>query len=528
MHMGFDIEDWGWELPMAPMLDEVTEEPEKRGFTLRPYQQQAVTDVRLEMAKGVSRIILASPTGSGKTEMGFDIIRGAQAKRKKVAFLANRIHLVDQTCKRLDAAGFSYGVIQSSNTREPWRDILVCSIQTVAKRGLPDVDLIVMDECHSAAGTAAYRTVMKDKHVVGLSATPYSKGLGKHYDDLGGPLFERVVIAAKIKDLIRDDYLVSADIWAPSEPDLKGVRTTAGDYNEKDLGEAVDKPSLIGDIVSHWLRIAKDTPTVVFATNISHSQHIVEQFSLVGVKAEHIDCYTSDTDRSATLARVASGETMVISNVGILAEGWDFPACKTLILARPTKSLIRYLQMAGRVLRPFKDKPIATILDHAGVVRRLGFPWDDFSQELDDGNPKPVSEKKDAEEPLPKACPQCHFMKAPKTPLCPRCGFSTTKPNTVKNADGNLVPVTKGTKDKGPASKGVLTGMPRADFYQQLLYLANVRGYKDGWAAVKYKEVFGSWPNGISKTPMEASGVVLSWEHSQRIKWAKSRNRRQD
>jgi len=490
---------------------------------LRPYQSTAVEALRSVLRTGVMRIILSSPTGSGKTEMGFEIIRGAQAKGKRVAFLANRIHLVDQTCRRLALAGFEFGVLQGQNTHRLWADVLVCSVDTVASRGgLPtDVDLIVIDEAHACAGTVAYRKIMKGKPVIGLTATPYSKGLGKHYDELGGSLFERVVIAARIEDLIRDGYLVSADIWAPGEPDLSGVKITAGDYNEKQLGDAVDKAALIGDIVTHWFKLAHNTPTVVFATNISHSKHIVEQFLANGVSAEHIDCYTDDLERQAILGRVTSGQTMVISNVGILAEGWDFPACKTLILARPTKSLIRYLQMAGRVLRPHPGKDKALILDHSGVVRRLGFPWDYFGQSLDDGKPKKSSgDDKEKPEALPKPCPHCNFMKPPKTPVCPSCNFEATRPCDIEVAEGNLVPLTKATK----GVKG-LEEVGRTQVYHQLLWIARDRGYKEGWAAAQYKSAFGNWPNGISKEAEEPCGTVLSWERSRRIAYAKAKGR---
>lgn len=104
------------------------------------------------------------------------------------------------------------------------------------------------------------------------------------------------------------------------------------------------------------MRLSRGLPTVCFAANIAHLKHIVESFRAVGVAAEHADCYTSEEERIAILARVDSGETTIISNVGILCEGWDFPACRTLILARPTRSLVRYVQMAGRVLRPLRKR----------------------------------------------------------------------------------------------------------------------------------------------------------------------------
>jgi len=485
---------------------------------LRPYQLAAVEGLRNALRHNYRRIILSSPTGSGKTEMGFEIIRGAQAKGRKVAFIANRIELVKQTCRRLDKAGFAYGVIQGGNTKSPWSSILVCSIQTLHRRGLPeDIDLLVIDEAHSCAGTEAYHHVMVGKPVIGLTATPYSKGLGKHFDSLGGPLFETIVTAARIMDLIEQGFLVSADIWAPGEPDLSGVKITAGDYNEAQLGEAVDKAHLIGDIVTHWFKIANNTPTVCFATNISHSKHIVEQFRKAGVAAEHIDCFTEDEERTEILARVASGETMIISNVGILCEGWDFPACKTLILARPTKSLIRYLQMAGRVLRPYPGKGKATILDHSGSVTRLGFPWGYFGQHLDDGKAQQsTGEAKEKAEPLPKPCPNCSFMKPPRTMICPSCGFEAKAPDNIVVLDGELVPLTKETK----GIKG-LSEIGRGHVWHQLLFIAREKGYKPGWAKHKYEKVFGNRPT-IPEGYEEPCGVLKSWIQSENIRWAKA------
>lgn len=501
---------------MTPMIQ--TDQPPL--FELRPYQVQVVHDLREAMAAGAKRVILHAATGSGKTECAAEIIRGAMAKHKRVAFLANRIHLVSQTARRLSQSGIDCGVIQGQNTYEPWRKILVCSIQTIAKRGMPECDLLIIDEVHAAAGTKAYRDVMKGgMPTIGLTATPYSVGLGKHYPELGGALFEKVVKAVSIMDLIRDKWLVTAEVWAPGEPDLSTVKTVAGEYEAKSLGEAVDKPQLVGDIVTHWLKLADGASTVVFATNIAHSKHICEQFQSIGVKAEHLDCYTKDEDRVSILERVASGETRVICNVGVLAEGWDFPACKVLILARPTKSLIRYLQMAGRVLRPFPGKDKALILDHSGAVRRLGFPWDDFDQALDDGKPKTTGDGK-RKEPLPKPCPQCQFMKPPRTPVCPMCGFEAKPPNGVEVGDGELVQL---TGRKRTPKLAQVAEMGKQTVYSQLLDYASAHGYQKGWISHKYKTIFEVWPKGMVELAQPVSMELSNWIRSEAIKWAKGK-----
>lgn len=487
---------------------------------LRPYQANAIQNCRVVLARvgKRGRILVYSPTGSGKTEIAMAMVKGVVAKHGRVAFLANRVHLIEQTSRRFTKSNIPHGIIQGENTRNVYEAVLVASIQTVARRGLPEVDLLIIDEAHTVAGSKDYRAVMAAAKcpVIGLSATPYARGLGKHYDELGGPLFEQMVIAASIPELIGDGFLVDVDVYAPSEPDMSGIKQSRNafgevDYSDADVGRAVDKPELVGDIVKHWFRLAKDTPTVCFASNIAHSQHIVERFRAVGVPAEHIDCYTSEGDRQAILRRLETGETLIISNVGILAEGWDFPACKTLILGRPTKSLIRYIQMAGRVLRPHSSKSRALILDHSGTVTRLGFPTDEFPLELDDGKPRQqAKDQKEQAERLPKACPACSYMKPAGVHICPVCGFTPAKRSDVETIDGELVLL----KRKAPK-------MEKQAFYSQLISIAETKGYREGWIAHKYREYFGVWPRGLVDAAVEPTAEVHNFLKHLQIKHAK-------
>lgn len=491
---------------------------------LRPYQTATVQTLRLALAGGSRRVMLYSPTGSGKTEIALAIIKGALAKGKRVIFLANRIHLVEQASRRFLASGIEHGIIQSDNTRDVHLPVLVGSIDTVAKRGFPECDVVVVDEAHAVAGSSKYRRVMFGnfaKPIIGLSATPFSAGLGKRYAELDGPLFERLVVAAHIGDLIEQGYLVDADYFAPAEPDLSGVKATRNafgevDYNEIQLGQAVDKPDLIGDIVAHWFRLAKDTPTVVFATNIAHSKHIVEQFRGAGVAAAHLDCHTNGDERQAILARIARGETTVISNVGILAEGWDFPACRTLILARPTRSLIRYLQMIGRVLRPHEGKDRALVLDHSGTVKRLGFATDDLPLHLHDGRPAQPGKGQERKEALPKPCPKCAFIKPAKVHACPKCGFAPERQSDVEVGAGELVQVKRGKKP--------IRAEAKQHIWSQMLFVAQQKGYSRGWVSHKYREFFDVWPKGLRDVPATPTPEVLNWLKSRAIAYAKRRD----
>jgi superfamily II DNA or RNA helicase len=252
---------------------------------------------------------------------------------------------------------------------------------------------------------------------------------------------------------------------------------------------------------------------VVFATNIAHSKHITAQFRAAGVAAEHLDCYTEDAERTAILARIASGETTVISNVGILAEGWDFPACRTLILARPTKSLIRYVQMVGRVLRKSPGKDKALVLDHSGTVKRLGFPTDDLPLQLDDGKPRVAAKQRERKDPLPKLCPACKFMKPPKVHACPKCGFEPERQSDVEVGDGELVKVKRGKKAIRPETK--------QHVYSQLLFIAQKRTYSLGWVSHKYRAMFDVWPKNMRDVPATPTQELLNWLRSHAIRYAK-------
>jgi superfamily II DNA or RNA helicase len=382
---------------------------------------------------------------------------------------------------------------------------------------MPETDLIVIDECHGVAGSKEFRKIVfENKHlpIIGLTATPWSKGMARHYDELEGPLFEKMTIATTIPQLIQEGYLVDCEIYAPESPDMSGVKLSKNafgemDWSDADIGRAVDKPALIGGIVEHWLKLSAGMPTVCFASSINHSKNIVEEFRAAGVAAEHIDCYTKDYERIAILKRIESGETLVISNVGILTEGWDFPACRTMILARPTRSLIRYIQMIGRVLRPHETKEIALVLDHSGTVQRLGFPTDDLPMELDDGKVKEgKGEKKEIGDSI---CVKCKFVKPRNHPVCPKCGY-VYRPKSIEHIPGELKKL----------EKSKATVADKQLWWGSFLHMAQTKGKSRSWALAQYKQKFGVWPKGVTESPTPPPPEVVSWVKSRQIAWANS------
>jgi len=494
--------------------------------TLRPYQDQAIGKLRTSLARGNRRLMLYSPTGSGKTTMGEDMIRRAVAKGGRVLFIANRKQLVRQASEHLTRAGIEHGILQAENTRHLGAKVLVCSIDTVARRGIPDdIALIVIDEAHAVAGSAKYKRLLFKYNrvpVVGLSATPFSPGLGRHYGELKGALFQEMVVAATIRELIDLGFLVDCDVFAPAVPDLTGVKSQRGmggefDYNEKQLAEAVDKPALIGDIVVHWKKHAAGKPTVVFATNIAHSQHIVAEFQRSGIAACHIDYHADDDERKAILDGFNEGRFAVLSNSALLAEGWDAPHAEVMILARPTRSLIRFIQMAGRVLRPYPGKERALILDHSGTVLRLGFPTDDLPLELDDGSGgASKTQKQERKVSEPKPCPSCKFVRPAGVHVCPKCGFAPARQSDVEVEDGELVKLDR----RKPIHKE--TGQ---HIYSQLLGYAQSKNYKRGWAFHKYEDLMGRKPSGLRQVAAKPTQEILNWIKSRQIAASKARDK---
>lgn len=479
----------------------------------RYYQDSAVKKVRDSIRRGVRRVLLYSPTGSGKTMMAGEIMRLANEKDKRVTFVVNRVTLVKQASKHLrKTLELPHGIIQGDNTWNTHRPLLLCSIQTLARRGFPNCDLVLIDEAHGAV-SPTYKNLIEHYGklgvpIIGLSATPFTRGLANVFDEL--------VVAATIPELIEKGFLVDCDIFAPPGPDLSGVPVVRGDYDEKKLGKAVDKQALVGDIVDHWMQLGIGRSTVVFATNILHSQHIVAEFLARGISAEHLDCYTDEEEREAMLARFDNGETTVLSCVSVLAEGWDSPRATVMILARPTKSLTRYIQMAGRILRPFDGKTRALILDHSTTSHNLGYPTDELPLELDDGECPNKAKKRDKEIKLPHPCPSCHFLVPVGVYPCPKCGFEIKAQNKIFTEEGSLTKLER---------KYLFTSEERQEFWSGCLGLAEKRKRSRQWAKFLYHDITRAWPNGLEDIATEPCKKVLDRDKHNRIRYAKGKFR---
>ncbi|MBO1022595.1 DEAD/DEAH box helicase [Methylobacterium sp. SD274] len=497
-----------------------------------PHQTEALNALYASLRNGKRRPMMMLPTGAGKTVLASEIVKRALAKDKRVTFVVPSIELVSQAIASFEEHGISadlIGALQGSNHRRfnPAAPVQVGTVQTIARRTIQPCDVVVVDEAH-VVFDAMRKWIGSEEYArvpfIGLSATPWSSGLGLLYDDL--------IQTTSTQALIDAGRLSPFRVFAPGErPDLTGVRTVAGDYHKGDLEKAVNKPKLVADIVETWLERGEGRPTFIFGVDRAHARSIQAEFERVGIMpCGYVDGFTDSGERADLFRRFRSGEMKVISSVGCLTTGIDADV-RCLVLARPTKSAMLYTQIIGRGLRTAADHPVygpkldCLILDHTDTTARLGFVTDIHVPRLDDGAPNKAGIRKiqAKEEALPKVCPSpsCSFLKPAKVHACPSCGFEPAKPTTIVCEDGSLVEVTQADAARAKAQAKADLAEQRSILGQLQSYAAS-HGNKSGWVGHKYKAWFGDWPNAHRNVPdVEPSPRVLSWLRAQNIRWAK-------
>ncbi|WP_427026557.1 DEAD/DEAH box helicase (plasmid) [Aureimonas ureilytica] len=486
-------------------------------YQLHEHQSRALDMLRASLMAGKRRPMVQAPTGFGKTLLSAAIIEGALAKGKRVLFVVPFLSLIEQTVDAFAAQGIaSVGVMQGYHPlTDAAQPVQVCSMQTLQRRRLPKADLVLIDEAHRWYGFLGNWMALPEWQrvpFVGLSATPWTKGLGKHYDDL--------IVAATTADLIEKGFLSRFKTFAPSHPDLSKVRTVAGDYHEGQLAEAMSQPVLIGDVVSTWLRLAEDRPTLVFAVDRAHAKKLTNAFEAAGVPCGYIDAMTDRAEREQIGQRLRHGQIKVVCNIGCLTTGVDWDV-RAIVLARPTKSESLFVQIIGRGLRTADGKADCLILDHSNTTTNLGFVSDIHHDELDMGAHQAGKNKpKEKPTPLPKECPSCSFMKPAGIRKCSSCGFEPEMQSAIEEQEGELIQISGRRKTKAEA-----TPHDKQTFYSMCLWYARSKGHQSGAAAHRYKDRFGVWPRGLSDRPTEPDADFVRWMHSQNIRQAKARER---
>ena len=429
---------------------------------LRDYQQSALAKVRGHLRAGARSVLLVAPTGAGKGTIAAHVLRATVERGGRALFLVHRGEILADVRGRLAAAGvLDTAILKAGVEAQLASPVQLASVQTLAARKhvRPPASVVVWDEAHHAVAETylQIREAYPEAVHLGLTATPQRADRSPL-----GDCFEQLVVAATPAQLRDRGFLVPCDVIAPPQ-----------------IGEG-------GELALHpveaYQRWGQGRRCVLFAATVAESEAFVSGLRAVGVPAEHLDGSTRASERAQILARLARGETLVVSNVFVLTEGVDVPSVEVCLLARGCQAESTFLQMVGRVLRTSPGKEKALLIDLRGVVWQHGLPYADREYSLE-GEGITAREKK----PQVWTCEACYAVNARAAKVCQRC--DAPKPIKVVAQE-----IRERSLQEIDDSSEVPEKFKRRTF-EQLARTQRERGYKPGWVGVQFKERFGHWPN---------------------------------
>lgn len=392
-------------------------------FQLRPYQNAALTSIRELFKTGEKKVLLHLATGGGKTVVFCEVLKRTTENNKYSIIVVKGRKLVEQASDRLTREGVEHGVLMAGHKLEnPFALVQVCSIDTLTSRKLkPNADLIVIDEAHMATSESyiKFLSQYENAFILAVTATPYVQKSLRH-------IANQVVNPVSYDELVSLGFLVPARYFAPVNVDLRGVKRTntqyGKDYSNADLARVMAVNQVVDNIVDKWQQFGENRPTICFCVNIEHSKYMAQKFNENDIPAIHLDASNPDKIRNRAIELFEQGEIKVICNVNIFSTGVDIPSIGCVVSARPTLSLILYIQQMGRGTRIHPTKDDFIIIDCGGNVMRHGFINNNHPVDLD-GRP-PQKKLPDC-----KTCPECYVIYQGKK--CHHCGFEP-KAETVQ------------------------------------------------------------------------------------------------
>ena len=454
----------------------------------RDFQDTAHRELRAGFTAGHQRQVLMAPTGAGKTFLALRLISESLKLGKRAIFICDRKTLINQTSAVADAYRMpAHGILQASNPRMNLsRPFQIASAQTIQSRGLNDsYDLVVVDEAHTRFASTEKFLEATSGAVVGLSATPFTKGLGK--------IYSRVVNATTMRELVKSGVLVSMRVLSCARPDMTGAKTSGGEWTAAAAAERGD--GLIGDVVLEWMRHASGMKTIVFAPTIAHCEKLVDRFSAAGIRAATFTADTKDDVRAALLGeyRKTDSELRVLVSVEALAKGFDVPDVECVCDCRPLrKSFSTFVQMVGRGLRCAPGKTECILLDFSGNVLRFQPDYEEIYfnglAELDAGEKLDKEPREIDPNVESKGCPRCGHK--PFANRCTQCG--NTRPSEIEHAEGAAIEfdVLSGSgryaKDRPELWAMICTAKRNT---------AGPSSNPKGSSAHAYREITGAWPS---------------------------------
>ena len=501
-------------------------------FQLWEHQSQGIEKLREMRKRGIYRIVLQLPPGGGKTEIAAELTKSAREKGRFVAFTVPFLSLIDQTVARFELRGVTaadIGVLQAKHARtNEIAPIQVCSAQTLKNRAYPLADVVFVDECHLMhKAILAWMKAEPTTTFVGLSATPWTKGMADHWQEL--------IVVETIRGLIDKGVLSPFRTFAPPlrpNTDAVPIDAKTSDFQEGALSEVMRSDRLVADCVATWLEKASDRPTLCYAVDRAHAAVLTAQFDAAGVRAEYVDAFTETDERATYIEQLRTGETQVVVSIGTLTTGVDVPWVSCISFVRPTWSKILFVQSICRGLRAYDGKTDCLILDHTETTRvRLGQVTEIGFAALRPGKtPKSDAVSRETPTPLPRECSECHFMIPPRVRQCPECGFVSQPMSLITYDEGELEELGQGRQDKiAAALNKAWTTEDKARFYGGLKWFGEFKGYSPKWPDCQYRDRFGVWPDygPIHNAPAQQPDTDTKlWIRQQQIAFAKSMARK--
>lgn len=489
---------------------------------LRDYQQAAFDKAREAVRQGHKRILICAPTGGGKTVLASALMKMVQSKGNRASFVVDRLSLIQQTSDTFDRYGLDHGVIQGGHLRwAPELPIQLCSVQTLGRRRWPETAVDVFDEAHVLHTTHKARMEEKASIVIGLTATPFTRGLGKWFDV--------VINVTTTRALIEQGWLSPYRIFSCVEPDMAGVTVkSTGEWDEKEAsGKALE---VVGDVVAEYLKHGQGRKFICSAVDTAHVEELQRQFLAAGINAATYTYKDSEEDRADTTNEFKKPDSAIRGLITVTAasRGFDVPDVSCVIMARPLrKSLAEHIQLFGRGLRisPETGKTDCIVLDHSGNCARFFEECETFfdfgAGELDDGKKRDKPKPKEKKELEPVKCPECRALHKP-LPACPCCGHEYPRKVAVAHVPGTLKELIAGGYRKELTDR----------LWPEICGFAHTSKPTEPEAARKlalalFKDMTGNWPAAsYESTERRAPSMeVINKIKALRIRFARGRAR---
>lgn len=449
-------------------------------------QIEKVEQVRNAM-KRYKRILLQSPTGSGKTRMAVSMLERIVERGNSALFTVPRRDLLSQTSDTFLSDGVSHSYIAAGKEFNPYSKVHIGMVDTMARRvdQLPKKSVVFVDETHF--GSTSLDTIInhykqQGSWIIGLSATPWKlsgEGLGKWYDYM--------VEGKSIKWLIDNKRLSDYRyFYGKTKPDLSKVGVSAGDYAKGQLADFMEHQGvIIGDCVNDYINRCMGRLHITRCASIKHSEMTAAAYRGAGINAMHVDGNTPDDERKRIFKAFARREILVLTFCDLLTFGFDLSQASGMDVCiesasdlRPTKSLANIMQYWGRALR-YKDYP-AIINDHVNNYIDHGLPCSEREWSLER---RKQGKKSDGSSIPTRQCPKCFYVHKPM-PVCPSCNHVyEIKSREIDMEDGELVEMDKDAIRSHKKDERMKQGMEQT--LEGLIELGKRRGYPNptGWAS---------------------------------------------